>query len=328
MALEIFIANEKKKYNNKVDVWALAICTYEMLFGFCPFTGKTDEDVVASIKRYDLTFSVKDVNISNQCKDLLQKMLIINPQNRISWEEIFVHPWVFDRNTGNIWKSHDIVLQSSLGFFEDLDIHHEKYLQERNMISHFRYVLTKGFLVFPEIQNNFGFYAFSKFILTIFKEFTDNLMSHKNIFNVPKFEEYKITDNHETLQRIIERDYNEFNEFYFLYYMQLEELNVHSDNVLFFELKKLCTPSEKFDFNLYRKILIRYLKKTGKIVKVDEEFKIFLLFIDAIDWKKEVQGQSINYSEYRKKIEKGKINSKTITKDVEALIQKLEKKLF
>lgn len=329
MALEIFVADENKKYNNKVDVWALAICTYEMLFGFCPFIGKTDSEVQASINKYDLTFCAKDVIISDNCKDLIQKMLIINPQKRISWEEIFVHPWVFDRNAGNILKSNDIVLQSSLGFFEDLDIHHENYLQERNMISHFMYVLTKGFLFFPEIQYNFGFYAFAKYVLIIFKEFTDNLMGNKNLFNIPelKFEEYKSTDNHETLKKIIEQDYNGFKEFYSLYYMQLEELNVYNDNYLFLELKKLCSPDENFDLYLYRKILIRYLKKTKKIFKKDEECKICLMFLDAIDWSR-LKRRPTNYSEYRNKIEKEKITPFEITKNAEALIEKIEKKLF
>jgi serine/threonine-protein kinase ULK/ATG1 len=38
MAPEIF---QKKKYNEKCDIWSLGIITYEMLFGCNPFFSKT-----------------------------------------------------------------------------------------------------------------------------------------------------------------------------------------------------------------------------------------------------------------------------------------------
>lgn len=35
-------------------------------------------------------------NISGGAKDLLKKLLVINPQERISADEAFKHPWVQD----------------------------------------------------------------------------------------------------------------------------------------------------------------------------------------------------------------------------------------
>ena len=54
MAPEIF---EGRKYNHKVDIWALGILLYEMIHGHSPFRGKAVGEIWKRIKRNKLNFS-------------------------------------------------------------------------------------------------------------------------------------------------------------------------------------------------------------------------------------------------------------------------------
>lgn len=78
-------------YNNKADVWSLGIAFYEMLFGRPPFLGLNIIDLLRDIKTKVLEFP-KDVNnISSETKDVLKKMLEVDPAERIEWHDLFNH---------------------------------------------------------------------------------------------------------------------------------------------------------------------------------------------------------------------------------------------
>lgn len=321
MALEIFEANRMHKYDNKVDIWAMAVCTYEMIFGFCPYFGTTDEEIIDSIKQNNLDFKANNIKISDECKDLLQRMLVIEPKKRIEWDEMFNHPWVFDRNKGNTLNNRDILLQSAMGFLEDFSVQNDMYLEERNKISHFIFVLDKGFFAFDDIKYNFGLFAFARFILHLYKNLIDSLKNKVNIFKTQNFEDFIQSDSYLTLKRIILKDFEEFNEVYSLYYMQLDELNVEESNVLFTSLKKLCNPNEKFNLGMYIDIFCRYLSRFDRLIELNlAEKSLLMMILEAFNWEKvfEIEKQTyqknniFKYFEYRKKfaqpIEKGQLS--------------------
>ena len=78
MAPEII---DNENYDFSVDIWSLGILLYEMLFGYSPFRANNIKGVVLNIKEHHLFFDNKKI-ISNDCKDLIQKLLISNPENR------------------------------------------------------------------------------------------------------------------------------------------------------------------------------------------------------------------------------------------------------
>ena len=86
---------EGKKYNGtKIDVWGLGISLYTMVCGELPFIIEDENDIKTLINNIiNGNYSVPDF-LSNECKDLIKKMLEINPDKRISLEEIKKHKWV------------------------------------------------------------------------------------------------------------------------------------------------------------------------------------------------------------------------------------------
>lgn len=73
----------------KADIWSLGVIFYHCLFGDFPFKGNAAEEQHDYLERNGLHFPDE---VTNETKDLLQRMLTLNPKSRISWEEILAHP--------------------------------------------------------------------------------------------------------------------------------------------------------------------------------------------------------------------------------------------
>ena len=66
----------KGSYNEKCDIWSLGILLYYSLYGYPPFVGANDSQLIQSIFESKLTFPNEDwKNISESAKDLIKKML-------------------------------------------------------------------------------------------------------------------------------------------------------------------------------------------------------------------------------------------------------------
>ncbi|RMJ27741.1 serine threonine-protein kinase [Aspergillus sp. HF37] len=77
-------------YNEKVDLWSLGVLTYEFLVGEAPFE---DTPVMTQrrIARADMTVPSF---VSPEARDLIKKLLVLDPEKRITLEEIPRHPWI------------------------------------------------------------------------------------------------------------------------------------------------------------------------------------------------------------------------------------------
>ena len=88
MAPEIML---KKRYNNKSDLWSVGVIFFELLFGTTPYKAKNMIDLMTNIKKKPIKFP--HYNITPECQKLLLGLLQKDPENRISWEELFEHSW-------------------------------------------------------------------------------------------------------------------------------------------------------------------------------------------------------------------------------------------
>ena len=90
MAPEILNRN----YDEKCDIWSCGVIMYILLSGKPPFDGNDDNEILDKIKigKYNLNCSPFN-NLSNECIDLIQKLLTYDPKKRISGNEALEHKW-------------------------------------------------------------------------------------------------------------------------------------------------------------------------------------------------------------------------------------------
>lgn len=83
-------------YTAQADLWSIGVCTYIMLSGGDkPFEGKTPKQVVAKVLlgQYDFDQPVWD-NISDNAKDFIRQLLVVEPEQRLTAAQAIKHPFV------------------------------------------------------------------------------------------------------------------------------------------------------------------------------------------------------------------------------------------
>uniref|UniRef100_A0A8C5C000 Ribosomal protein S6 kinase n=1 Tax=Gadus morhua TaxID=8049 RepID=A0A8C5C000_GADMO len=99
-----FVAPEvlkKQGYDAACDIWSLGVLLYTMLTGFTPFANgpeDTPEEILARIGSGKFSLSGGYWNsVSTEAKDLVSKMLHVDPSQRLTAGQVLRHPWVIHR---------------------------------------------------------------------------------------------------------------------------------------------------------------------------------------------------------------------------------------
>uniref|UniRef100_A0A3Q1BJ87 non-specific serine/threonine protein kinase n=1 Tax=Amphiprion ocellaris TaxID=80972 RepID=A0A3Q1BJ87_AMPOC len=100
-----FVAPEvlkKQGYDAACDIWSLGVLLYTMLTGFTPFANgpeDTPEEILARIGSGKFSLSGGYWNsVSAEAKDLVSKMLHVDPHQRLTAGQVLRHPWVTHRD--------------------------------------------------------------------------------------------------------------------------------------------------------------------------------------------------------------------------------------
>ena len=80
----------KKGHDTRVDIWSIGVLMFELLAGYSPFVAKNNQDLYQNIRRLKIQWP-KDM--PPLAKNLIGKILKLNPLDRPSLQEILDHQW-------------------------------------------------------------------------------------------------------------------------------------------------------------------------------------------------------------------------------------------
>jgi len=125
---------QKKKYiGPEVDIWSLGVVLYAMTTGCLPWAGKARKNQLDNIV---IGNYVPPQGVSDACAEVIRRCLTVDPKNRATLLELFVHPWVNQGHAAPVaslpfWKpvsrkeiDHEIIKEmGEIGFHKDTLIH-------------------------------------------------------------------------------------------------------------------------------------------------------------------------------------------------------------
>ena len=82
-----YIAPEvlNKSYDEKCDIWSCGVVLFITLSGMPPFNGSTDQEIMKKVRIGKFSFAEPCwAAISQKAKDIITRMLILDPKNRPS----------------------------------------------------------------------------------------------------------------------------------------------------------------------------------------------------------------------------------------------------
>jgi len=98
VAPEILRTGVNGGYGNKVDMFSAGVTLYVMLSGYEPFYGESDEELIEANRQAKVNFPHSDwQTVSIEGRDLIEKMLEVDPLRRIGPSEALKHPWITRR---------------------------------------------------------------------------------------------------------------------------------------------------------------------------------------------------------------------------------------
>lgn len=88
-------ASKSNFYSKAVDIWSLGCFLYTILCGFPPFYDDNYDVLTQKILTAQFVFLEPWWDeVSQDAKDLISKMLVIDPEVRITIDDIYRHPWM------------------------------------------------------------------------------------------------------------------------------------------------------------------------------------------------------------------------------------------
>jgi serine/threonine protein kinase len=91
-----------RKYDQKVDCWSLGVIFFILLCGYAPFAARSQAElfrlIVSGRFYFDSPFWDK---VSDEAKDLIKKLLTVDPSKRLSAHDVLKHKW-FEGSVSNV----------------------------------------------------------------------------------------------------------------------------------------------------------------------------------------------------------------------------------
>jgi calcium-dependent protein kinase len=95
VAPEVLESNRRRTGEiwKKADMWSVGVIVFLLVHGYPPFNGESQEEIFRRIRAGKYTFSRK-IPLSRSVQDLVSKLLVKAPLERLSAAEALRHPWI------------------------------------------------------------------------------------------------------------------------------------------------------------------------------------------------------------------------------------------
>ena len=241
-----------ENYDNKVDLYSIGIVMYQLYFNHHPF-GENFAEINNKISNNFNEFKLSGNDIFD---DLLQSLLVFNPENRINWEEYFNHQFFQDNkiyNNSNIDEFLNLqytTKKDDKDGIEDILIKKKKIEDDNNikLINEFNTKFKNKIKIKFEEQNlkfskkyigNKGFELLSKIK---FKQVETLYLNYNKLSNIKDLSKIK-------LLQLIKLDLshnniNNINEFEFCNFSKLTDLKLNYNQINNIDILKKCNLSK------------------------------------------------------------------------------------
>ncbi|KAJ4413497.1 serine/threonine protein kinase [Neurospora sp. IMI 360204] len=136
VAPEILTDTRHRKYTKAVDIWSLGVVLYICLCGFPPFSDElTSPDFPYSLSdqirqgKFDYPSPYWDP-VDDLALDLIDSMLVVDPEKRFTVDECLSHPWMTEKKPGVNDSTNGLV-----NGIAGLDVTRRGVVRERTLLS-------------------------------------------------------------------------------------------------------------------------------------------------------------------------------------------------
>eukprot|EP01121_Diplochlamys_sp_Union-15-3_P005296 TRINITY_DN1562_c0_g2_i1.p1 TRINITY_DN1562_c0_g2~~TRINITY_DN1562_c0_g2_i1.p1 ORF type:complete len:328 (-),score=27.39 TRINITY_DN1562_c0_g2_i1:97-1080(-) len=122
MSPEVF---SLQPHDAAVDVWSLGVCLFKMMTDLFPFVAETYHELEERVLFDEVSFP-SNLGLSCELKDLIQKMLVKDPRQRITLKEIKAHSWMTQTKSSSAKRTTYSSSPIPMSYLSD-DYHHSMY---------------------------------------------------------------------------------------------------------------------------------------------------------------------------------------------------------
>ena len=88
----------RRSYGKECDLWSCGVITFFLLTRGMPFNANTDKEIFRKILSGQFSYSQWAKNISEEAKDFIDKLLVVNPKYRMTAKQALAHSWIRKHN--------------------------------------------------------------------------------------------------------------------------------------------------------------------------------------------------------------------------------------